>query len=47
VRILHIGKFYPPVPGGMERFLADLVRAQREQGHDVGVLVHRQDAGEE
>jgi len=40
VRILHIGKYYPPVPGGMERFLGDLVKAQRDAGHDVGVLVH-------
>jgi glycosyltransferase involved in cell wall biosynthesis len=40
MRILHIGKFYPPVPGGMERFLADLVEAQRAAGHDVTVLVH-------
>jgi len=41
MRILHIGKYYPPVPGGMERFLADLVQAQRAQGHDVEVLVHQ------
>lgn len=40
MRILHIGKFYPPVPGGMERFLADLVNAQRAAGHEVMVLVH-------
>ena len=40
MRILHIGKFYPPVAGGMERFLADLVEAQRAAGHEVAVLVH-------
>jgi glycosyltransferase involved in cell wall biosynthesis len=40
MRILHIGKFYPPVAGGMERFLADLVEAQRAAGHEVSVLVH-------
>jgi len=47
MRILHIGKYYPPVAGGMERFLADLAKAQRDAGHDVGVLVHRERAGEE
>jgi glycosyltransferase involved in cell wall biosynthesis len=47
MRILHIGKYYPPVNGGMERFLSDLVTAQRAAGHDVGVLVHRDKAGED
>ncbi|MGZ5067395.1 MAG: glycosyltransferase [Usitatibacter sp.] len=40
MRILHVGKYYPPVAGGMERFLADLVEAQRAAGDDVAVLVH-------
>lgn len=40
MRILHVGKYYPPVAGGMERFLGDLVEAQRARGHDVQVLVH-------
>lgn len=40
MRILHIGKYFPPVKGGMERFLGDLVAAQRRDGNDTAVLVH-------
>ena len=40
LRVLHIGKFYPPHQGGMEVFLADLVNAQRDAGIDAAVLVH-------
>jgi len=40
MRILHVGKYFPPATGGMERFMGDLVSAQRSAGHDVGVLVH-------
>ena len=40
LRVLHIGKFYPPYRGGMEVFLADLVNAQRSQGVEAAVLVH-------
>jgi glycosyltransferase involved in cell wall biosynthesis len=40
MRILHIGKFFPPVPGGMERFLGDLVRAQQMAGDAPAVLCH-------
>ncbi|MDD2919838.1 glycosyltransferase [Rhodoferax sp.] len=40
LRILHIGKFFPPYRGGMESFLADLVLTQREQGIDSHALVH-------
>lgn len=40
LRILHIGKYFPPVSGGMERFLGDLAKAQRSAGDIVEVLVH-------
>jgi len=42
LRILHIGKFFPPYRGGMESFLADLVQTQRAQGIDSHALVHGQ-----
>lgn len=38
MRILHVGKFYPPVEGGMEIFLRDLCREQVRRGHRVAVL---------
>ena len=40
LRILHIGKYFPPDRGGMEVFLADLIRAQRAQGIEAFALVH-------
>lgn len=40
LRVLHVGKFFPPTHGGMEVFLADLVAAQRRQGIQAAVLVH-------
>jgi glycosyltransferase involved in cell wall biosynthesis len=43
MRILHIGKYFPPVPGGIERFLGDLLRAQRAAGHESAALVHDDD----
>ncbi|PAT43539.1 glycosyl transferase family 1 [Vandammella animalimorsus] len=40
LRILHIGKFYPPDLGGMETYLADLMAQQRGDGVDARALVH-------
>lgn len=40
LRVLHIGKFFPPYRGGMESFLSDLVHTQRQQGIDSQAIVH-------
>jgi rhamnosyl/mannosyltransferase len=40
MRVLHIGKFYPPYAGGIENFLADLVPAQQAAGDQIAVLAH-------
>ncbi|MEO8672695.1 MAG: glycosyltransferase [Tahibacter sp.] len=40
MRILHLGKFYPPHPGGIESALAELARAQVAMGAQVMVLAH-------
>jgi glycosyltransferase involved in cell wall biosynthesis len=40
LRVLHLGKFFPPARGGMEVFLADLVESQRAQGISSFALVH-------
>jgi rhamnosyl/mannosyltransferase len=39
MKILHLGKFYPPFHGGMESYLRDLAE-QQSKHHQVSVLVH-------
>jgi len=46
MKVLHLGKYYPPYPGGMETYLADLLDATRKQGVDGKALVHTKGHGE-
>lgn len=39
-RVLHVGKYYPPVAGGIEYFLADLLKALERHGVRTAALVH-------
>ncbi|WP_448383451.1 glycosyltransferase [Desulfosoma sp.] len=43
-RVLHVGKYYPPYPGGMERFLGDLLGALAGRGLAGLALVHHHQA---
>ncbi len=40
MRILHIGKYWSPRKGGIERFVEDLAFAQRAAGRESFALVH-------
>ncbi len=40
LRVLHIGKFYPPFAGGIENFMGDLLPALNTLGIKTGALVH-------
>lgn len=40
IRVLHIGKYYPPVAGGVELFLHDLLHALSARGLATAALVH-------
>ncbi|WP_295541812.1 glycosyltransferase [uncultured Thiohalocapsa sp.] len=41
MRVLHLGKYYPPVAGGVEYFLADLLGALERRGITTAALVHK------
>ena len=40
MRVLHVGKFFPPHPGGIERTSADLCAALAEREVTVAMLAH-------
>ncbi|MFT6955203.1 MAG: glycosyltransferase involved in cell wall biosynthesis [Halieaceae bacterium] len=43
MKVLHIGKYFPPYAGGMETYLRDLMAAQARQGIDTAAVVHQSD----
>ena len=42
LRVLHVGKYFPPFAGGIEHFLFDLLGAQCARGITVAALVHNE-----
>ncbi len=46
LRVLHLGKYFPPHPGGMETFLRDLLWASLRDRVAVAALVHQSRPGQ-
>ena len=44
MKILHIGKYYPPFSGGIENFLQDLLLSHVKSGLEVAAVVHNHDS---
>src|SRR5437763_7774228 len=45
MRVCHLGKYYPPAPGGIESHVRTLVHAQAGLGLSVRVFCINHDAG--
>jgi glycosyltransferase involved in cell wall biosynthesis len=41
MRVLHVGKYFPPFSGGIENFMSDLMHACARQGVEVSAVVHQ------